>query len=173
MRIKTRTPFAVEYGRFSGKTRGGAPTLVPHELGAPVSAQILVLDDDISVVEATDMLSRRERRREGTGETYSRGIGENCVLVGEFHDDPCVSTVLYTDCNTSGKIPHPTAPDLARRAIASATEAGEGRDGITHLMDAIRGGIETPLTADYKAEILKQTTTLTLEEALKIAKDGR
>lgn len=46
-------------------------------------------------------------------------------------------------------------------------------DGITYLIDAIRSGIETPLTTDYKAEILKQTVTLTLAEALKIAKEGR
>jgi hypothetical protein len=51
--------------------------------------------------------------------------------------------------------------------------APEGMDGITYLIDAIRSGIETPLTADYKAEILKQTVTLTLEEALKAAKDGQ
>jgi hypothetical protein len=171
-RIKTKTPFPVEYARIS-RTRGGAPTLVPHESGAPVLAEILVLDDSLSVADATDMLWRRERRREGTDETYNRGSGENSVLVEEFHDNPCVSTALYTDFNPSGKIPRPIAADLAKQAIASVTEAPEGRDGITYLMDAIRSGIETPLTADYRAEILKQTMTLTLEEALKTAKDGR
>ena len=172
MRIKLETPFPVEYARIS-RTRGGAPTLVPHKSGAPVSAEILVLDNDLSVAEARDMLSRRERRREGTGETYRRGTGENCVLVEEFHDDPCVSTVLYTDFNPSGKIPYPTAADLAKRAIASVATAKEGMDGITYLMNAIRSGIETPLTADYKAEVLRQTVTLTLEDALKTAKGGQ
>ena len=38
-------------------------------------------------------------------------------------------------------------------------------------MNAIRSGIETPLTTDYKAEILKQTMTLTLEDALKEVKE--
>src|SRR5947208_358364 len=52
MRIKTKSPFPVEYARIS-RTRGGAPTLVPHESGAPASAEILVLDDSISVAEAT------------------------------------------------------------------------------------------------------------------------
>ena len=170
MRIKVKTPFPVEYGRIS-RTRGDAPTLVPHESGAPVSAEILVLDDDVSIAEATDMLWRRERRHEGTGENYSRGTGENSVLVEEFHEDPCVSTVLYTDFNMSGKIPHPTAADLAKRAIASVAAAKEGMDGITYLMNAIHSGIETPLTADYKAEILKQTLTLTLEEALKTVRE--
>ena len=172
MRIKVETPFPVEYARIS-RTRGDAPTLVPHESGAPISAEILVLDNGISIAEAADMLWRRERRKEGTGETYSRGTGENFVLVEEFHDDPCVATVLYTDFNASGKIPHPTAADLAKRAIASVAAAKEGMDGITYLMNAIRSGIETPLTADYKAEILNQTMTLTLEEALKTVRDGR
>lgn len=171
-RIKTKTPFPVEYARIS-RTRGDAPTLVPHELGAPVSAEILVLDNDISIEEAKNMLWRRERRAERTDETYSRGTGDNCVLVEEFHDDPCVTTALYTDFNASGKIPHPTAADLATKAIESVAAAPEGRDGITYLMSAVQCGIETPLTADYKAEILKQTMTLTLEEALKTAKDGR
>lgn len=49
--------------------------------------------------------------------------------------------------------------------------APEGRDGITYLMKAVQSGIETPLTADSKAEVLKQTMTLTLEEALKTVKD--
>jgi hypothetical protein len=119
------------------------------------------------------MLWRRERRREGLGETYSRGTGENCVLVEEFHDGPCVSTVLYTDFNASGKLPHSTAADLAKKAIESVAKDPEGRGAITYLIDAIRSGIETPLTADYKAEILKQTMALTLEEALKTVKDGR
>jgi hypothetical protein len=170
MRIKTQTPFPVEYARIS-RTRGGAPTLVPHESGAPVSAEILVLDDDLFIADATDMLWRRERRLEGTGETYRRGTGENFVLVEEFHDDPCVATVLYTDFNPSGKVPHPTTADLARKAIESVAAAPEGMDGITFLMNAIRSGIETPLTADYKAEILKQTMTLTLEDALKEVKE--
>ena len=40
-------------------------------------------------------------------------------------------------------------------------------------MDAIQSGIETPLTADYKAEILKQTKTLSLEDALRKVKEER
>lgn len=171
MRINAKTPFPVEYARIS-RARGGAPTLVPNESGAPVSAEILVLDDDISVADAADMLWRRERRHEGTGEIYTRGSGDNSVLVEEFRDDACVSTVLYTDFNLSGKIPHPTAADLAKRAIESVAAAPVGMDGITYLMNAIQHGIETPLTADYRAEILKQAMTLTLDEALKVTREG-
>ena len=170
MRMKVWTPFRVEYARVS-RTRGGAPTLVPHEEGGSVLAQILVMADNISFAEATDMLWRRERRREGTGETYSKGIGENSVLAEEFHDDPCVSAVLYTNFNPAGKIAHPTAADLAKRAIESVAAAPDGMDGITYLINAIPSGIATPLTADYKAEVLKQTLTLTLEEALKTVRE--
>jgi hypothetical protein len=62
MRIKTPTPFPVEYARISGNTRGGAPTLVPHDSGSPVSAEIFVLDDAVSVDEARNMLWRLETR---------------------------------------------------------------------------------------------------------------
>ncbi len=170
MRIKTKTPFSVEYGRIS-LTRGGAPTLVPHESGIPVLAEILVLDDDVSIDEAKNMLWRRETRHEGTGRAYARCASENSVLVEEFHSDPCVETVLYTDFNPSGKIPNPDANGLAKKAIASAKLAPAGKDGITYLMEAKRSGIDTPLTAAYQTEILNQTVTITLDEALKEARE--
>src|SRR5687767_563907 len=67
MRIKTQTPFPVKYRRLS-QTRGRAPTLVPHPEGAPVSGEILVLDDSVSSNEARGMLWGRERRKMGNGE---------------------------------------------------------------------------------------------------------
>jgi hypothetical protein len=172
MRIKTQTPFPVEYGRIS-RTRGGAPTLVPHESGAPVSAEILVLDDEISIEEAKNMLWRRETRQRDTSRTYTRGSSENSVLVEEFQGDPCVETVLYTDFNQSGKIPNPTAADLAVKAIESVRHAKPGMDGITYLMEAIASGIVTPLTQNYKVEILNRTATLSLAEALTSSKTGQ
>jgi len=51
MRIRTPTPFPVEYARFSAK-RAGGPTLVRHESGSPVSAEILVLDDEVTADQA-------------------------------------------------------------------------------------------------------------------------
>jgi hypothetical protein len=38
-------------------------------------------------------------------------------------------------------------------------------------MEAKRSGIETPLTSAYETEILNQTVTITLDEALKEAKE--
>ena len=63
MRIKTPTPFPVEYGRYSEK-RGGAPILTRHESGAPVRSEILVLHDAVTVDEARNMLWRRERKQD-------------------------------------------------------------------------------------------------------------
>jgi hypothetical protein len=165
-RIKAQTPFTVEYGRYSGKTRGGAPTLVPHRSGSPVSAEILVLDDEVNVIEAKSMLWRRETRKLGTGEEYREGSGPNSVSVQVLDDDPCVTTILYTDFPDAGKIPNPTAKELAERAIRSVGAADEGMDGITYLINAIKCGIETPLTRAYRDEILRQMNSPTLEEAL-------
>jgi hypothetical protein len=172
MRIKTKTPFGVEYGRYSGKTRGGAPTLVPHPQGSPVDAEILVLDNDVNIEEATKMLWRRETGRSDTSETYTRGTSANSVLVERFGNDGCVETVLYTDFNGDGKIDNPTAVALAEHAIRSVTEAQEGKDGITYLADAIICGIETPLTSAYRDEILRLSGTKSLHEALSTIKDA-
>ena len=115
-----------------------------------MAAEILLLDNDVSVDEATNILWRRETGRSETSETYTRGTSPNSVLVEQFADDRCVETVLYTDFNEVGKIDHPTAAELAAHAIQSATEAPEGKDGITYLADAITCGIETPLTSAYR-----------------------
>lgn len=101
-RIKTETPFPVEYGRRSG-SRGGGPTLVPHEQEAKVEAELLILPDDMSFKRVRDLLWLRERRKEGSGETYSEGSGKDHVLVREWKGCPSVETVLYTDFNPSGK----------------------------------------------------------------------
>lgn len=143
MRIKTSTPFGVEFGRYSGKTRGGAPTLVKHEAGSPVCAEILILDDLVSVDEAKDMLWNRERRTNGSGEKYSEGTSQNSVLVRELIASPNVASVLYTDFHSYGKIDVPTAADLAQRAIESVSKAEPGMDGITYLMNPMAVGIST------------------------------
>jgi hypothetical protein len=165
MRLKTTTPFPVEFGRYS-KTRGDAPTLVPHEGGAPVSAEIFILDASVSPEEATDMLWRRERHREGSGETYVRGTSAGSVLVDETADFPIVTTVLYSNFNQAGKVQHPSPEELAEHAIASVQTAKPGEDGISYLKNAIEAGIQTPLTAAYQDEILKRTNTQSLDQAI-------
>jgi hypothetical protein len=169
MRLKTLTPFPVEYARISSGTRAGAPTLVPHHSGCPVSAEILVLDDDVSVEDAKSLLWRRETRKTGA-EKYSEGTSPNSVLVRVI-DTPCVISVLHTDFRDEGKIPNPTSDDLAKRAIESVGKADEGRDGISYLMNTMASGIQTSLTRSYCDEILKQTNTGSLTEALMKVKE--
>ncbi len=169
LRIKTHTPFPVEYGRYSGVTRGGAPTLVPHHRGSPVSAEILVLNDSVSLDEAKDMLWRRVARKVGGGERYAEGTSCNSVLVREINKSPYVSTLLYTDFRPEGKVDNPTAAELANRAIQSVGTAEVGKDGISYLMGAIACGIKTPLTAVYRDEILQRTKARSLEDALLVA----
>jgi len=140
-------------------------------MGTPVAAEILVLDDSVTVDDARGMLWRRERRKVGSGERYVEGTSPHSVLVRQFNEDPRVSTVLYTDFHDAGKIPNPTAGELTEHAIHSVEVAAEGKDGITYLMNAINCGIETPLTRAYRDEILGQTNTQTLEEALRTLKD--
>jgi hypothetical protein len=112
------------------------------------------------------MLWRRETRKIGSNESYVEGTAANSVLVREFHDDPCVSTVLYTDFTSAGKLEHPEAEDLARRAIQSVGDAEDGKDGITYLMGALAAGVETPLTQGYRDQVLEQTDTMSLQDAL-------
>ena len=129
-------------------------------------AEILVLDDDVSIETAQDLLWRRETQKTITDEHYAEGTTANSVLIQQFHDDPCVSTVLYTDFPRAGKLEHPTAKDLASRAIQSVLKAKEGEDGISYLKTMLGSGIETPLTQSYRDEIIEQTDAMSLEQAL-------
>jgi hypothetical protein len=170
-RMEAETPFAVEYGRTSKRTRGGAPTLVPVSSGgAHVKATIFVLKDSISEQEAKSILWRRETRQVGSDKAYRRPNtpGPNSVLVAVCRNFMGVDRVLYTDFADSGKLEHPTPRQLAELAVASAgkPDVPGGMDGISYLMAAKKAGIKTPLSGDYEKEILRITGTSSLEEAL-------
>src|SRR5262249_13829676 len=60
--IPVRTPFPIEFARYSGN-RGGAATLVPFRTGQRVSARLFELTTETEVSLATDMLYRRERHK--------------------------------------------------------------------------------------------------------------
>jgi hypothetical protein len=128
-----------------------------------------VLDDDVSVDEARDMLWRRERSKECSGEKYAESTSANAVLARETSESPWVCIALYTDFNEAGKIAQPMPAELARCAIQSVGKAEAGKDGISYLQNAIACGIKTPLTDAYRGEILKQTNTASLQEALEKA----
>jgi cation transport regulator ChaC len=158
------TPFGVEFARSSAK-RGGAPTLVPVEQGGnPVSAVILVLN--ISEQEAMDRLWRREIDRVGQGGHYVHRAnpGPNALIIDRHENLDGIAVVL--SARFSATITPLTAEHLAELAIKSARELGNGRDGITYLINAKRNGIATPLSEAYEREILRRMETRNLTEAL-------
>lgn len=164
-----QTPFSVEFAH-SSRSRGGAPTLVPVEVGrAPVKATVLVLDESVSLEDAIDMLYRREVDDVGNlnRKYYPNSKNKNPVRVGQLYGDEAfgLDVVLYTVLNAD--IDPLTPEHLAELAIRSA-RSGAGqkrRDGINYLLNAINNGIHTPLTEDYKQSILSKTGASSLEEA--------
>ena len=164
--IKTRTPFRVEYGRYSGKRRGGAPTLVPHPQGNYVDAEILLLKASVSVKNATDMLWRREAGEPDTSIGYPAGTKPGSVQIGQLSIFEGIEVVLYTDFLDTGKIANPVASELATAAIESVAKAPANMDGITYLAGATADGVKTPLTDAYEAAIRAQSGTDSLAEAL-------
>jgi hypothetical protein len=164
LRIPTTTPFPVEYARLSGK-RGGAPTVVPHEAGGAVKAAVLVLPETVSLAQAKDLLWRRETRNEGSNRKYQEKSSPNAVLVRDWPGWG-LDHVVYTDFHSTGKLTIPDPSELAAAAVKSVAAAPRGQHGISYLMDCIRHGVKTPLTDRYQAEILAQTGTSSLAEAL-------
>ena len=162
-----KTPFAVEFARTS-RTRGGAPTLIPVlEGGASVRAKILLLGSHVSEAEATDMLWRRETRREGSGEGYDPPSEPdvNDVLVRRLENFEGLDVVLYAEIGAS--LPEASPRKLAELSVLSVgSGAGRrGRDGIAYLIEAKKNGIYTPLMPEYEREILRLAGTETLEQA--------
>ena len=169
-----QTPFRVEFSR-SSRVRDRAPTLVPVERGgARVSGVVLVLDDAVDETAAQDMLYRRERNRVGSGDRYADvdPADPDSAFLGRLDGFAGLDTVFHAALRAN--IEEPTPELLARLAVesAAAPSGATRRDGISYLMDAKRGGIVTPLMAEYEAEILRQTGGLDLEEARVIARKG-
>jgi hypothetical protein len=166
-RIPARTPFRVEFAR-SSQSRDGAPTLVPvADGGAEVAAEILVLEEQVSLSAAADMLYRREINQAGSTTQYQRksNPGPDDVVIKQLAPFDSVDVVLYTAIDRN--IEPLTASELARLAIASARGASgsEKRDGISYLIACKRHEITTLLSDQYEAEILAQTGTSSLEDA--------
>lgn len=158
------TPFHVEFARSSGG-RGGAPTLVPVASGgAHVIGQVFVMD--VTEAQAADILYRREIGHTGNmTKRYERPerVTDNTVLVERLTNFAGLDVVLYT--KIAATIAPLSAKRLAELAIESVAEAPEGLDGISYLSAATKHGIQTALSRDYEAEILKATDSETLEEA--------
>ncbi len=163
------TPFAVEFARAASR-RSGAPTLAPVDRGGTqVEGSLLLLEKGTGLELARHALYRREINQVGSSElTYDHHAlsSPNRVRVDHLCDHWGCANVIYA------KLPvtlEPDPVDLAHRAIASAraTAGREGRDGISYLMGVKANGVTTPLAPSYEREILRQTGTASLSEALK------
>ena len=158
------TPFGVEFARSSNK-RGGAPTLVPLQHGgSPVSAVILILN--IPEREAMDRLWRREINKIGAGGHYAArpNPGPDTLIIDRHENLEGIPVVL--SARFPPNIVPLTAERLAELAIESARQLGNGRDGITYLINAKRNGTVTPLSDAYEQEILRRMQARDLAEAL-------
>lgn len=166
------TPFRIEFAR-SSSSRCNAPTVIPVENGGThVKATILVLNADVTLQQAEDLLWRRETRNEHSEKHYARPSqpSDNRVIVESLKDFNSVDVVLYTSIASNIKDLNPTR--LAELAIESAkAEAGKnGKDGISYLISLKGLGISTPLMPAYESEILRLMNALSLEAALKMCR---
>ena len=166
------TPFQVEFAR-SSRTRDGGPTLIPVTSdGAQVQASVLALKSSIELNQAKTLLWRRETRKEGSADRYSRPEKPRIdhVLVESEYDIADFDVALYTRIGSN--IERPTAEGLATLAICSARgEAGaKGKDGISYLSSVIAHRISTPLLPGYRDAILRRTGARDLEEAHRVVR---
>lgn len=167
-RIACQTPFSIEYARLSS-TRNDAPTLIPvADGGAPVNAHILVLKIGVTLEQAEDMLWRREIRQKDKSKPYprSKAPGKNAVSVIRVANFEGIDQVIYTSIPSNIGVNSPQI--LAGFAVHSILEeaGNNGLDGVRYLRNAIKNGIQTPLTEAYTGEILKHTATDTLDVAI-------
>ena len=157
------TPFLVEFAR-SSNGRGGAPTLVPYECGRQVRAQVIVVDTPAT--DAADRLYRREVGAVGSARRYKHRDNpeRNTVIVDRLEGQFGLDLVLYT--RIAATIDEPDAEKLASLAIESVAMANPGKDGISYLMNAMKAGIETPLSVAYAEEIKRRMGASSLADAL-------
>ncbi|AII60225.1 hypothetical protein X793_05610 [Dehalococcoides mccartyi CG4] len=163
------TPFKVEFARLS-TSRGNAPTLIPtSNCGAKVKAVILVLNEATTIYEAKNILYRREHHKVSDKSImYTKWLPptNNQVRIKALKGFSTIDTVLYTYIQSNIRLEDLTAKYLASMAINSVYKAKDGEDDISYLMSAKHNGIITPLLPDYDKEILKQTSTGDLNQAL-------
>jgi hypothetical protein len=166
--VACQTPFNIEYARISS-TRNDAPTLIPVLVGgSQVNARILVLRAGITLEHAEDMLWRRETRQNDKSKPYPKykKPGKNAVSVIRIDNFEGIDQVIYTSIPSNIEFNSPAI--LAGFAVQSILEeaGGKGMDGVRYLRNAIKNGIQTPLTEHYAGEILNNTATDNLDTAI-------
>lgn len=164
------TPFSVEYARKSS-TRANAPTLVPvaNKTAASVKASIFVLNREIKINIAEEILYRREIHRVGDmNKTYQSPTNPNVnsVQIKSINNYGGVDKVLFTSIGANipeiiddSRTDEEKAQLLADLAIGSVTDKtfSNKKDGIYYLDSAIKNGVITRLTDLYRNAILQKT----------------
>ncbi len=128
----------------------------------------MVLDENVSLEQAKDMLWRRETHQDSTARRYpsKENPGCNDVVIRDLEDLRGIEHVLYIELEANIPPASRTAERLADLAIESVAAVGkEGLDGISYLMDVKAHGVATPLMDAYETEILRRTETKSLEAA--------
>lgn len=172
-RIECLTPFKVEYARIS-VSRNNAPTLIPIDdavKGKRVKAKLIVLNNKVTLQEATSILWRRECNKTDRSKTYkcSSKPTSKHVLIHELDNFQGIEKVIYTSFIIQEEYKNLNPEELANFAIESImSEAGNREmDGIRYLLSAKKSGIRTELSDDYEKLILKKTETTCLIEAIR------
>ena len=171
-RVKSDTPFKVEYARISS-SRDNAPTLIPvsdESKGKKVNAVIIILKDNTTIEDAKSILWRRECHYKDRTKTYTRPKNPTPRQVLIEHKDNFmgVEKVLYTSFIQQPEYKNLIPDILADFAISSIlSEAGiTEKDGIRYLLSANKNGITTELSNDYEKAIQNKTNTNSLDEAI-------
>jgi len=167
-RLLCLTPFKIEFGRVSS-TRGNAPTLIPVKIGGSnVKATILILDDQINLQAAIDMLWRRETRTSDLTKSYipKKHNNNNTVEVKKVENFEGIEQVIYTSIGSNiDEISPQKLADYAIQSILSPAGALH-LDGVRYLKNVIKNGIITPLTKDFEKCILNYTHTDNIDDAI-------
>lgn len=137
------TPWPVEFAH-SSTYRGGAPTLVRVTHGKKVMGRLYLYSNDAQ--EVIQALADRERTKlDKIGSFTHLGI-----------------PIYFADLSLN--ITPLTPNQLAKLTIESVKKC-PGRNGILYLRKCIEHGINTELTPEYTAAILRETKTKNLNEA--------
>ena len=129
---------------------------------------LLVLDENVSVEQAKDMLWKRETHQDSTGRRYPlrESPGSDEIFIRDLEAVMGIEHVLYTELEANIPPASRSAERLADLAIESVAAVGEkGLDGISYLMDVKAHGVSTPLMDAYETEILRRTETKSLKAA--------
>ncbi len=128
----------------------------------------MVLDENVSLDQAKDMLWRRETHQDSTDRRYpsKESPDSNDVFIRDLEDLRGIEHVLYAELKANIPPASRSAERLTDLAIESVAAVGEkGLDGISYLIDVKAHGLATPLMDAYESEILCRTETKSLQAA--------